>query len=148
MGNLPCPMPADYKHQHSHLIFAIKHGKDKSWIESETEKLRKWSQVKGVLRLSWDRSLMKWLEKAILIETEQAAGRRAYGVQVVGANNHSSGGSLGRTGGQPDSSDSSELARKIEAYQTWLRSNPRLAQEYLERQPARTQQAILRGMDG
>ena len=142
MGNLPCPMPADYKHRHSHLIFAIKHGKNVAWIEGEIAKLRKWSESKGVLRLSWDSTLTWWLRKAILFEQEREAGRRGYdqsrdnlvrdsGVHRIGSGESNGVGAVG------------ELARKIETYRTWLKANPKLAQEYLERQPERVRRAIL-----
>jgi hypothetical protein len=116
MGNLPCPMPADYKHKHSHLMLAIRHGKDVAWIEEETAKLRNWAESKGVLRLSWDRSLSKWLEKAILFELQQEAGRKTYGLHMAGDSGVHRGGSgvsngVGAVG---------ELAREVAAVNRWF----------------------------
>jgi hypothetical protein len=142
MGDgLPCPMPAGYKHKHSHLMLAIRHGKDVAWIEEETAKLRKWAESKGVLRLSWDRSLSKWLEKAILFEQQQEAGRRAYG--TVGNGTGGSSVDPGRSVGELGGHNVADLAAKTATYHKFLESNERMAAEYLERQPERVRRAIL-----
>jgi hypothetical protein len=154
MGNLPCPMPTDYRHKHSHLMYAIRMGKTVEWIESETAKLRKWAESKGVLRLSWHGTLTWWLRKAVEFETEQAAGRRAYvglGGPVLGAD--SSGvlrGAVGVRGNDVAASPVgvAGLTAKIATYHKFLEANERMAAEYLERQPERVRRAILEhGLD-
>jgi hypothetical protein len=138
MGNLPCPMPADYKHQHSHLMYAIRIGKTVEWIEEELGKCREWHERKGILRTNWNTVLLNWLRKAVEFELQQEAGRRAYGV----VNGHIVAGQPVVLARDPDRGVSG-LDAKIATYHKFLKTNMRMAAEYLERQPERVRRAIL-----
>ena len=122
MGNLPCPMPADFKHQHSHLIYAIRVGKTVEWIEEELGKCRKWHESKGILRTNWNTVLTNWLRKAVEFELQQEAGRRAYGQTRVLANgvggSHSNGNQ--RLAGDSDRSSNVVSVKIVAAVNRWF----------------------------
>jgi hypothetical protein len=80
------------------------------------------------------RGIRNWFKKAREFKGERDAGLVAAfsgGVQVPGHIPDDS--NLGGVAG---------LAPKLTAYRKFLAANPRLAEEYLARQPARVQQAI------
>jgi hypothetical protein len=138
------PMPEEIKLTPLQLKFLLNNGKSTEWREAELLKMRMWAEKKGILRTpaAWTNAAMNWLRKAVEFELQQEAGRRAYASQCVGVGGNGPSRSANSPGGQPNGSIP-ELARKIDTYQAWLKSNPKLAQEYLERQPARVRRAIL-----
>jgi hypothetical protein len=145
MGKLPviCPPPGrvSFTKRQQELLEA--HNKSEAWRLTQLEKMYAHAARNGILSCRWGARAYNWMRLAIMYESEQREeGRRAYASQCVGVGGNGPSRSANSPGGQPNGSIP-ELARKIDTYQAWLKSNPKLAQEYLERQPARVRRAIL-----
>jgi hypothetical protein len=106
-------------------------------LERELNRYLTWCRKNVVKRTQEGhlRGIRNWFKKA-----EEFRGERA-GIP----NGHGDNGNVLLAGGDSGAVvDDAGLVHKLAAYRAFLAKNPRQAQEYLERQPARVQ-AVLRG---